>query len=93
VCERIRRRWPRCHRNYASGAEGGGDMAEGPAGVAWEVKRTNRLRMREAWRQLEADAAVGDLMPVLAHRWDRGPWLATVELDELLALLALREGV
>jgi hypothetical protein len=30
-------------------------------------------------------------MPVLATRWDRGPWLAVVELDELLALLELRE--
>jgi hypothetical protein len=83
--------WPRATRNFASGAAGNGDIANGPAGVTWEVKRTNRLRVRDAWAQVATAAAAGRDMPVLATRWDRGPWLAVVELDELLALLELRE--
>lgn len=31
------------------------------------------------------------MVPVVATRWNGGPWLAVVELDELLALLELRE--
>jgi len=92
VCQIIRAcGWSRAHRNFASGAQGGGDIARGPEGVWIECKRTERLRLRTVWRQLEKDAAaVGD-MPVLATRWNGGRWLAVVELDELLELLALRE--
>jgi hypothetical protein len=89
VLHLVRARWPRATRNFASGASGNGDLANGPQGVSWEVKRTNRLRIRDAWAQ--ATAAAGGDTPVVATRWDGGPWLAVVELDELLALLELRE--
>jgi len=90
--------WPRATRNFASGARGGSDIANGPGDTLIEIKRTSRLRLREAWGQVAVDAgkAGPGILPVLAHRWDGGrwespPWLAVLELDELLALLQLRE--
>jgi hypothetical protein len=89
VLELVRARWPRATRNFASGAAGNGDIARGPEGVSFECKRTERLRLRDAWRQ--AVQAAGTDLPVVATRWNRGPWLAVLELDELLALLELKE--
>jgi Holliday junction resolvase len=83
--------WPHAHRNFASGAAGYSDIAHGPAGVAWEVKRTERLRLRDAWAQVTADAQRRGDMPILATRWNGAGWVAVVELDELLTLLYLRE--
>jgi hypothetical protein len=85
--------WPRATRNFASGARGNSDIAHGPAHTVIEVKRVERFALRAAWAQVQADAtnAGPGWLPVLAHRWNRGPWLAVLELDELLALLQLRE--
>lgn len=92
VLELVRARWPRATRNFASGAAGNGDVAHGPDGVIIECKRTNKFSIRAAWKQASDDAAkAGGLTPVVATRWDHGEWLAVVELDELLALLDLRE--
>lgn len=91
VLQLVRARWPRATRNFASGAAGNGDIAHGPAGVSIECKRTERLRLRDAWRQAELDASAAGVLPVVATRWNGGRWLAVVELEELLALLALRE--
>jgi Holliday junction resolvase len=82
--------WPHARRNFGSGSSGGNDLVGGPADVAFECKRTERLRLHEAYAQLLAAARPTDL-PVLAHRRNGGEWLATVPLDELLALLKLRE--
>lgn len=83
--------WPHAHRNFDSGSAGGGDIARGPAGVALEVKRTERFALREAWKQATEDAQNRGDIPVVMHRWNQGPWLAVLPADELLALLALRE--
>jgi hypothetical protein len=92
VLELVRARWPRATRNFASGAAGNGDIAHGPEGVTIECKRTERFAIRAAWKQASDDAAkAGGLTPIVATRWNSGPWLAVVELDELLALLELRE--
>jgi Holliday junction resolvase len=93
VLELVRARWPRATRNFASGAAGNGDIAHGPAAVLLECKRTERFRVRDAWTQASRDAehAGAGVMPVVATRWNGGPWLAVVELDELLALVELRE--
>jgi hypothetical protein len=91
VVELVRARWPRATRNFASGAAGNGDIAHGPEGVSIECKRTERLRLRDAWAQASTDADRGGLLSVVATRWNGGPWLAVLELDELLALLELRE--
>lgn len=89
--------WPHATRNFASGARGHSDIAHGPANVVIESKRTERLRLRDAWRQVAADAHAVGALPVLATRWNAArfepapPWLAVTELEELLTLLALRE--
>jgi hypothetical protein len=93
VVELLRTHWPRATRNWMSGAGGNGDIVHGPAHVVWEVKRTDRLRLRESWKQAEGAAAAAGIgeLPVLATRWNGGRWLAVIELEELLALLHLRE--
>lgn len=83
--------WPWAHRNFDSGSAGGGDVAKGPQGVAFEIKRTETFAIRSAWAQAVADAERRGEIPVVLHRWNRGPWLAVLEADELLALLRLRE--
>lgn len=67
-----------------------GDIANGPQAVHIEVKRQERLNVPKALRQVEADANPLDL-PVLVHRPSGQDWCATLPLDELLALLRLRE--
>ena len=99
VLELVRVHWPRATRNFASGAAGNGDIAHGPQGVILEAKRTERLRLRDAWRQVTRDALLAghSTMPILATRWSAArfepmpPWLAVLELEELLELLAFRE--
>jgi hypothetical protein len=98
VLELVRVWWPRATRNFASGAAGNSDIAHGPAHTVIECKRTERLRLRDAWRQVQADAHAAGIgtLPVLATRWNGtphapAPWLAVTELEELLALIALRE--
>jgi hypothetical protein len=102
VLELVQVYWPNARRNFGSGCAGGSDIAHGPADVLIESKRTERLRLREAWRQVEADAKRTTMrsgipsLPVLATRWngtaaEPSEWLAVLPLDELLALLALRE--
>lgn len=75
-------------RAFASGAQGGGDLT-GIPGVCIEVKRTERLRLGEAYQQAAAAAAPGEV-PVVAHRSNRQPWLVTIPADEYFALLAFR---
>lgn len=86
--------WPHATRNFASGARGHGDIAYGPEHTILEIKRVEALRLRDSWKQVarDTDRAGPGWLPVLAHRWNGGPWLAILELDELLALLALRES-
>jgi len=81
-----------------------GDIAHGPAGVHLECKRTEKASVWAWWKQACDDAWVGGKesalegikyktrqIPVVAFRRSRSPWLALIELDELLPLLALRE--
>jgi crotonobetainyl-CoA:carnitine CoA-transferase CaiB-like acyl-CoA transferase len=98
VLELVRVWWPRATRNFASGAAGNSDIAHGPAHTVIEAKRTERLRLRDAWRQVEHDAQVAGVgtLPVLATRWSGtphapAPWLAITELEEVLSLIHLRE--
>lgn len=68
---------------------GRGDVANGPAGCAIEVKRHEKLNVPQALRKLSEDA--GPDIPILVHRPSRTPWMATLPFEELLPLLALRE--
>lgn len=71
-------------RTRSGGGQVRGDIA-GIPGMAVEVKRCERESVR-AWFDQAAENCGPDV-PVVAHRKNRGPWLATLELDELLAIL------
>ena len=86
------RGWTRCRRNFASGAAGGGDIVGGPAGIHWECKHVETLNIWKALSQAELDANPAGNTPVVAFRRNRSKWYAVLELDELLALLQLRDA-
>lgn len=67
-----------------------GDIINGPAGCHLELKRHERLNVPRAFDQTLADA--GELIPVLIHRPSRHAIMATLELEELLPLLRMRES-
>lgn len=71
-------------RNLEQSRDGGGDILNGPLHV--EVKFTEKLALRAAWKQACAAATDGRPMCV-AHRCSNEPWLATVTLEFLLELL------
>lgn len=52
-----------------------------------EVKRGERVRLPEWWAQT-VDEAPDGMLPLLALRQSRRPWLAVVPLEALVALLA-----
>ena len=52
-----------------------------------EVKRRERINVWECWAQAERETPQGALT-VLAIRRNRGKWLAVVELEDLVPLLA-----
>ena len=62
---------------------GGPDSPDvvGLPGVHIEVKRTERLNIREAIEQAMRDA--GADVPIVLHRQNRTPWLVTVALVAL----------
>lgn len=69
---------------------GRNDVAHGPAGCAIEIKRQEKLNVPAALDQLERDSDPLDV-PILVHRPSRHEWMATLPLEELLPLLALKE--
>lgn len=72
------------------GQQARGDVANGPHGFHIEIKRQEALNVPRAFRQIESDANPLDT-PLLIHRPSRQCWMATLPLDELLALIQLRE--
>jgi Holliday junction resolvase len=92
--------WKRARRTH-DGREQSlrGDIANGPEGIHLEIKRAERCSIWDWWEQANLDS-VGLVpheesnfkTPVVAFRRSRSPWLALIELDELLPLLKLRES-
>jgi hypothetical protein len=78
-----------CRRNFGSGSRGGGDLI-GIPGVSIECKRVEKLNVHAAFEQASR-AAQPTETPVVAFRRSHGPWLAVLELSELMALLKLRD--
>lgn len=71
------------------GLEGAGDhlvICADALTLHSEVKRAERLKIPEWWRQTAAEAPQGTV-PVLHHRQNRGEWLVTLRLDDLAALV------
>jgi hypothetical protein len=79
--------WP-ASRNLDQPRDGGSDIL-GIAGVSLECKRCERTDVWRWWSQATEDC--GTKLPVVAFRRSASPWLAIIELDELLALLRFRE--
>lgn len=67
-----------------------GDILGGPPGFHWELKRQERLNVHKAFDQIKRDANPLDV-PVLVHRPSRHEPMATLPLEDLLALIAFRE--
>lgn len=80
--------WPKARRNHER-PQYGRDILDGPEGTRISVKRTERLKLREAYAECAAFA--GHDIPIVAHRCNGQPWLATLPADELFALLRHRE--
>ena len=83
--------WISARRNWQSGGQGGGDIIGGPADVSIECKHAEAARLWDWLAQCEADARPTDI-PLLVFRRNRSITYACLPLDELLALLKLREG-
>ena len=88
--------WPKAERSSNGRAQiARGDFLNGP-GIHLEAKRCEKAEVWKWWAQAEADAQYDpdvchSFPPVVAFRRSRSPWLALMEFEELLPLLALKE--
>lgn len=69
-----------------AGGSGSPDVVHNIPGLHVEVKRVERGSLYGWLAQAVRDAA-GDGMPVVAHRRNRGEWIAILRMDDLIALL------
>tara|TARA_R110000751_G_scaffold25843_1_gene69695 strand:+ start:31 stop:396 length:366 start_codon:yes stop_codon:yes gene_type:complete len=51
----------------------------------FEVKRCERLQFRDWWSQLQSEAT--DKIGVLAFRWNNGPWIIAMGVDDWCGLV------
>ncbi len=63
------------------GGEDSPDVVTSLTDVSFEVKRVEALNVDKAMDQAITDAK--ELIPVVAHRRNRKPWLITVRLEDL----------
>lgn len=77
-------------QQFSGGSDSPDVVCEELAGIHWEVKRVESLNIHNAIAQAIRDA--GRLKtPIVAHRRNRGEWLATIRLEDLFKLL--RDGL
>lgn len=81
--------WPGACRNLDQFKDDKRDCLN-VAGVHWQIKRTESLRVWAAIEQAESEATATDL-PVVAFRRNRSRWYCIVDAEELVALLRMRE--
>lgn len=77
-------------QQFAGGSDSPDVVCEELSCVHWEVKRVESLNIHNAVAQAIRDAGDGKT-PVVAHRRNRGEWLATIRLEDLFRLL--RDGL
>jgi len=70
-----------CRGCQHQGAHFAPDIRTSIAGVHFEVKRAESLRLYQALEQAARDA--GPNIPVVLHRSNHRPWVAIVRLDDL----------
>jgi hypothetical protein len=58
----------------------------GLAGVHLEIKNVEKLNVREAEEQAEADCQKSGRLPILAHKKNRKPWLITMRADDWILM-------
>jgi Holliday junction resolvase len=63
------------------------DLIHSVAGVHFEVKNTQNLRLYEAYRQACEDCSKGKI-PVVAHKRNHGKWMVTLSAEDYLSLLS-----
>lgn len=73
------------HRNFQSGGQGGGDLADAISDVHLEVKYCETVRLSSWWRQANQGARPTDSVWIV-HRGNGQPWQATLLLTDLLGL-------
>ena len=81
--------WPAACRNLDQFKDDTRDCLN-VAGCHFQVKRTESLRIWDAIKQAETEAAATDL-PLVAFRRNRSKWYVAIEASELVALLRMRE--
>lgn len=82
--------WPEAKRNLDQFGDDTRDCIV-LNGVHWQIKRTETLRLYDAVKQAETEAAPTDL-PVVAFRRNHQPWRVVVDAGEFVSLLRLRDA-
>jgi hypothetical protein len=85
----LRQVWPEACRNIDQFGSSKEDVLN-VKGIHFQIKRVERFNLWAALQQAENEAKALDL-PVVAFRRNRGQWYGALPLDELIALLRLRE--
>lgn len=77
-------------QQFAGGSDSPDVVCEELSRIHWEVKRVERLILENAMEQAIRDAGQSKT-PIVAHRKNRGEWLATLKLEDLFRLI--RDGL
>jgi Holliday junction resolvase len=85
-CQFLRDRgvFARRGQQYAGNPEAP-DVVTGLERAHFEVKRTERLNLYDAMEQAAGEC--GSRVPVVAHRRNRGEWLAILPMEKLVQIL------
>ena len=75
-------------QQFRGGTDSPDVVVEGLPDVHFECKRTERTNLDEWMAQAKADC--GSKIPVVAHRKNRGEWVAILPLSDLLTILKQR---
>lgn len=82
--------WPEAKRNLDQFGADKRDCLE-IAGVHWQIKRVEKLNINKGMDQARGEANRGDI-PIVAHRINRAPWLCTLDAEDFIPLLRLRDA-
>ena len=77
-------------QQFSGGSDSPDVVCEELSWIHWEVKRVESLNIHNAIAQAIRDAGT-EKTPIVAHRRNRGEWLATLKLEDLFKLL--RDGL
>lgn len=81
-----------CHRAQGMYQKGGIDTADvvGLPGIHCEIKRIENINIHKAYQQAVSDAD-GKAIPVVFHRRNREPWMATISLEDWMEIYQVWE--